>query len=327
MKNFRFGLIVFCMITFLTSHALADTKKVAFLRYKLPPMNFSDVIDGYKKVMEKNGFVEGKNIEYIDLLTSTGDKQSVPEVNSFTEKQKGNVDMFISCGWVSMYARKILKGSETPQIFIPVLKKVAFKLVPSLKKGSGSNISGIYLMYPPEKILRLLKLTLPKAKKYGVCWNSKVPADVIFKESFDDLKDNMGIQIVYFDLAEGVDKVMEQIKQSGVNAFGGCVSFRKPQYDALFHMDVPIIGAKLDHENPEAIKKTNDIVGFWNSFEAGGEQAADMTLAIWNGKTTIQDTVPQPIKKQVIYINKVGADRMGIKMPDLLKKVANVVYE
>jgi putative ABC transport system substrate-binding protein len=317
-------LLASCLISF---NALADKKKVSFLRYQLPPMNFSDVIDGYKKVMKQNGYVEGENIEYIDLLTSTGDKASVPEAEAFTQEQKNNVDMFVSCGWVSMYARKILQDTSTPQLFIPVLKKVAYKLVPTLEAGSGSNISGIYLIYPPEKILKLLKLTLPGAKKYGVCWNSKVPADVIFKESFDELKDNMGIQIVYFDLAEGVDPVIAQLKQSGVDAFGGCVGFRKPQFDALFHLDIPIVSAKLDHENAEATKKTNEIIGFWNSFGAGGEQAAEMTLAIWEGKTTIENTVPQAIKKQVIYVNKVGTDRMGIKISPVLLKVANVVYE
>ncbi len=303
-----------------------EFKKVAFLRYPLPPMDFNDVVIGFKKVMEDNGYVEGKNIEYIDRITKTDDLVSVTEVNDFTAAWKDKVDMFVSCGWVSMYSRKILKDSKTPQLFVPVLKRVAYQLIPSLEEGSGSNISGVYLSYPAEKLLKLLKLALPDAKKYGLCWHSRVPADMIFKQSFDELQSTMGVKILYFDLNDGVDAVMEQLSASKVDAFGGCVSFRKPRYSKLFHMNIPVVSAKLDHEDTVQMIGSNELVGFWNVFTSGGEQAAEMTLDIWNGRITIEKCLPRRIRTQVIYVNSAAARRLGIRIPAALMRIANVIY-
>ena len=312
---------------FLSANGSArEFKKVAFLRYPLPPMDFNDVVTGYKKVMAANGYIEGRNIEYVNRITKTDDLVSVPEVDEFTHAWKDKVDMFVTCGWVSMYSRKILKDTKTPQLFVPVLKRVAYKLLPSLEEGSGSNISGIYLSYPAEKLLKLLKLALPDAKKYGLCWNSRVPADVIFKLSFEELHTTMGVEILFFDLNDGVDVVMEQLKASNVDAFGGCVSFRKPRYSALFHMNIPVVSAKLDHEDAVQMLGSNELAGFWNVFASGGGQAAEMTLDIWNGKTTIENTMPRRIRTQVIYVNAGAARRLGIRIPAPLMRIANVIY-
>ena len=311
----------------LTAASTAENvKRVAFLRYPLPPMDFKDVVQGYKNMMRQNGYVEGKDIEYIDLVTKTDDLRSVPQVQEFAGDHKDEVDMFITCGWVSMYVRKVLMDSHTPQIFVPVIREVARKMLPSLEEGSRSNISGIYLTYPPEKILKLLKLTLPDAKKYGVCWNSQVPADVVFKQSFDQLKEHMGITLSYFDLNDGVDTVKQQLKDAGVDAFGGCVSFRKPEYLPLFHMDIPIVSAKLDHENSVQMLGSNELVGFWNVFSTGGEQAAEMTLDIWQCRTTIEKIAPRRIRTQIIYVNSGAARRLGIRIPPAVMRIANVIY-
>lgn len=323
----RWLFVLFFASTMLPAAGLAENvKKVAFLRYPLPPMDFKDVVLGYKNVMRENGYIEGKNIEYIDMETKTDDLVSVPQVQQFITAHKDRVDLFVTCGWVSMYARKILQKCHTPQLFVPVIKKVATLMVPDLEEGSGSNISGIYLTYPPEKVLKLLQLTLPAAKKYGVCWNSQVPADVIFKQSFEEVKNTMGIKLFYFDLQDGVDAVMQRLKDSGVDAFGGCVSFRNPRFSKLFHMDIPVVSAKLDHEDAVRMLGSNELVGFWNAFSSGGEQAAEMTLDIWQGRTTIEKIVPRRIRIQVIYVNSGAARRLDIRIPPAVMRIANVIY-
>ncbi|WP_321491291.1 hypothetical protein [uncultured Desulfobacter sp.] len=77
-----------------------------------------------------------------------------------------------------------------------------------------------------------------------------MPADILFKQSFDELENTMGIKIVYFDLAKGVGAIMEEIQTSGIDAFGGCVNFRKPRFAKLFTIDIPVISPKLDNGNP-----------------------------------------------------------------------------
>ncbi|WP_321491293.1 hypothetical protein [uncultured Desulfobacter sp.] len=79
MRNIKTIFFVICALCCLLSlSCAAGMKRVAIVRYQLPPKNFSDVILSFKKVMEINGYIEGKNIEYIDLLTDTMTRHPFP---------------------------------------------------------------------------------------------------------------------------------------------------------------------------------------------------------------------------------------------------------
>ena len=82
------------------------------IRYRLPPDNFDDTVKHFKKEMASQGYEEGKNIEYVDLLTSTGDQVSIPEVEKCVEQHKDSAAAFVTCGWVSMVVRSKLKETK-----------------------------------------------------------------------------------------------------------------------------------------------------------------------------------------------------------------------
>lgn len=311
--------------------ANADTKadgkkKVVIIRYKLPPDNFDSTVASFKKEMAGKGYEEGKNIEYADLLTSTGDQSSIPEVEAWVDTHKDTADAFFTCGWVGMATRNKLKGTNIPQIFSFVFQPVGVNLIGGpLDKPSGSNITGVYLMYPPEKIMRLLKMLIPSAQKYGVVFNSKVPADQFFKKWHEEAtpEQRQGVEFVYFDLAEGVDKVTADIKSSGVNAFGGGVSIRKPDFAPLFKIGIPVVGPKLDLLDPEKVKDTDELAGHYNPFDVCGSQAAKIVAEVFGGKK-IEGIVPQPVEKQIPFINLVAAKRLGINITTTMLSGGNI---
>jgi len=309
---------------------ISAPKQVVFLRYKIAPTYFQTVVDNFKNTMTLRGYIEGRDIEYVDIITSTADKKSVPDVIAAVNKYKDSADMFITSGWISMYARKILKDTGVPQLFVPVLRSVALKMVKDTDSSPETNISGIYLMYPPEKILRMAKFIIPNIQRYAYIYDSGIPADMIFKEAYETLKkkDRHEIDIHYFDLENGIDPVLSQLKEYKIEAYGGIVGSFKNRYK-LAVSNIPVITSftlDIDQNSiKDYVQDDNTVAGLFNSFGYCGAQAAEMTADIFNGKTTIQETVPRS-SKQVAFLNLKGAKKLGLDISfDVLEAVDIIV--
>jgi len=311
------GISMICGLSTVFAQSQGGMKKIVIIRYKLPPDDFQDTVKNFKIEMTNNGFIEGKNVQYVDLLTSTGDQSSTPEVEAWVDQHKDSADAFVTCGWVGMVVRNKIKGSRIPQVCTFVFQPVAVKLMGGpLDKPSGSNVTTIYLTYPPDKILQLLKAAKPSATKYGVVWHSKVPADQFFKKWYEELAPDQrqGVEFVYFDLAEGLQKVQAEIKSAGLDAFGGGLGIRRPEFAPLLKMGIPVIGPKIDYLNIDTVRATDELMGYYNPFNMCGIQAATILTDVLHGKN-IGEIAPQGVEKQVVYVNLNAAKRFGITVP------------
>ncbi len=323
--------IVSIFLLFSAPALAADMKEVVIIRYRIAPNAFSTLVRDFKEEMQKRGFTEGKNISYIDILTSTADNKSVPEVLEAVEKYRTSADIFITCGWVSMYARKELKDSGVPQLFVPVLRSVALKMLPSVNTTPETNLSGIYLMYPPEKILRLTHLILPGIRHYAYVFDSRIPADMIFKAAYEKLSggDLHGMDIHFLDLARGVDTVLQELKNNKIEAYGGIVGSFK-QRKELAASDLPVITSfTLDIERDELnsyLQESNVVAGLFNSFSYSGRQAANMTADIFTGKQTIGETIPRP-SRQTAFVNLAAARHFQLTIPFTALEAADIVVQ
>ena len=304
----------FVLILTVSSYAENFNKKlIVILRYRIEKNYFSNTVKSFIKALNDNGFNKN-NLKIIDYLTSTADLKSVPEVNKIVNQYKNKADLFVTCGWISIYARKILKETDIPQIFLPVLKSVALKLISSVKYPPHTNINGVYLQYPPEKIIRIAKLILPEIKRYAYIYDSRIPADTTFKQAYSKVKTD--IKIYFFDLKEGVDKVLQNIKIDKIEAIGGIVGMYKHLKD-FDKLNIPIITSfTLDIEEKDlkrVLENHNFIAGLFNPFSYCGYQAGLMAVKVLNGKY-IGDIKPIPAK-QIAFINLKAADKLNIKIP------------
>lgn len=296
----------------------AKPRQVVFIRYPIEPNHFSAQLRAFRATMTSLGFVEGKDVQYIDVLTRSAGQDSAPEVVAAVEKYKPTADIFITCGWVSLVARPLLKDSAIPQLFVPVLQSVALSMLPSLDAPPKTNLSGIYLMYPPEKVLRLAKLVIPGIRNYAYVYDSRIPADLSFRQAYEKLPaaSRHGITLHYLDIAGGVDKVVAQLRQHKIQAFGGIIgAFQHRQ--ALNGSGLPAITAFTMDIDPAEIarytKEDNTVAGLFNSFSGSGEQAARMTAAILGGKP-VGGMAPQPAP-QLTFIDLRNAKRLGLSVP------------
>ncbi len=310
---------------------LAGPRKVVFIRYKIPVSHFSTVIEGFKATMARHGYREGEQVEYIDILTRSADKSSIPDVLQAITDWKDKADMIVTSGWISMPARTLLKDTDTPQLFVPVLESVARTLLSSTSEQPGTNISGVYLMYPPEKILRLARLLIPEIKNYAYVYNSNIPADMIFKSAYEQLSaaEQHDINIHFLDLSRGVQEVLRELKEKKVQAFGGIVgSFQKRRELAASNLPV-ITSFTLDIEKEELekyVQEGNMVGGLFNPFRYCGEQAGEMTAEIFNGTLSIEETVPRPAR-QTAFINVKTANRLKMQIPFAALESVDIVIK
>ncbi|MBU0682436.1 MAG: hypothetical protein KKD73_13545 [Proteobacteria bacterium] len=309
----------------------AAMKRIVFIRYPIPTSHFNTVVDGFKKTMSHRGFQENIDVEYIDILTHSADQSSVPEVVKAVEEWQHKADLFVTSGWVSMSARSKLKESTTPQLFVPVLESVALKMLHSVTEPPNTNLSGLYLMYPPEKILRLARLLIPDLNRYAYVFDSRIPADMVFKSAYEHLPFGMrhGITIHFLDLAGGVDLVLSDLKALHIEAFGGVVgSFQNRQ--ALAASNLPVITAlTLDIEKEDMasnIREGNILAGLYNPFRYCGEQAAEMAADIFSGTKTIGQSIPRPAM-QLAFINMQAAKLLNIQIPFIALESVDLVIK
>lgn len=299
-------------------------RQVVFIRYNLksttePQAVQSTIVTEFKKTMARRGYVEGNNVEYIDIVTSSSDRTAVEEVLNATERYMHSADMFVTSSWTSLYVRSKLSQVNVPQLFAPALEATALNMLPSVTRESGTNLSGVYLTYPPEKILRLVRLILPGIKNYAYVFDSRIPADLIFKAAYGKLKDEErhGITIHFLDLTAGADRVLTQMNENGVEAYGGIVG-AFVNSEKLSRSNLPVITSlMIDRDQAsiaEYIQKSNIVAGLFNPFSYCGEQAADMAADIFDGINTIEHTVPRPAR-QVSFINMQSAARFKVQIP------------
>lgn len=304
-------------------------KQVVFVRYNLKDEPNSAIVHEFKKVMADRGYNEGKNIEYIDFVTSSPEQKGANEVLNFVDRQEHNADIFITTSWTSLYVRSKLAKTNIPQLFAPALESTARNMLTSLDAEPGTNLSGVYLSYPPEKILNLAKQLLPGIRKYAFVYDSGIPADIVFKAAYGRLNDNdrHGITIYYLDLASGTDTVIQTMNKIGVDAFGGAVGVMHNLAE-LSTSRVPIVTALLIDRARKSminlVKKSNIIGGLYNSFDFCGRQVAEMTADIFDGKITVDRIIPRPVP-QLSVINLTAAARLNLSVPAFAQEAAGLV--
>ncbi|MFH7319081.1 ABC transporter substrate-binding protein [Desulfurivibrio sp. D14AmB] len=297
----------------------AHPLRVVFIRYPIEPGHFASVVNRFKAGMTARGYREGYEIEYLDILTRSSDLSAVPDVVAAVNRYLDSADLFVTCGWVSLHAREILRDTGVPQLFVPVLHSVALEMLPSVTAPPETNLSGLYLMYHPEKILRLTRLLLPASRNYAYIYDSRIPADLVYKKAYQQISpaEHHGLNLVYLDLAAGVEPVIAALREQEIDAFGGIVGVFQHRLE-LAVSGIPVITSytlDIDRETlGRYMAEDNIVAGLFNPFEYGGAQAAEMAADIFDGITSIGEIQPRR-SMQLAFINLKNAERLQLAIP------------
>ncbi len=154
--------------------AFAQQKRVAIANFgELPQL--SELIAGFKKGMQKNGFAEGTDVVYSTSHTNF-DASLVPQMLTKLQSEKPNLMLSLTTP-VSQIAKKSLAGSGIPVIFSAVTDPVAAKLVPSVTEGDA-GMTGASDRLDVVATLSFIRKLLPNAKTIGFPYNPGEANDV-----------------------------------------------------------------------------------------------------------------------------------------------------
>jgi len=276
------------------------------------------VQENLKKELERQGFVEGKNVRYI-IRNANGQVQLA--ANIATELVSQNPDVIVAV--TTPMAQAVVKTARCPVVFAAVTDPVGAGLVKSLEKGEDT-ITGTSDAWPYEDQLKLIRQISPNAKRLGVLYNPGEAASQYGIKEIRRFAPGLG-----FELVEGSVSSTGEVYPVAQNLAG--------RVDALFlSSDNTVIGGVAAAVKVAVEHKIPLYVGDSGTVEKGGLAAVSVgyaELGTETGKLVIRSlngerNIPTVVARgSEVYINKKAAGMMGVTVPEEVLRNATKVYE
>lgn len=292
-----------------TTTDAAIARRVGIFYYGPDPM-IDRGIEGYKQGLADEGFVEGKNIEFL-IRHAQGDASQIPQIaRQFDEADLDVITpMTTPCLMAALGAVR-----KTPVVFTLVYDPVG--------AGAGADftnhlpgVTGIGSFPPLADTVAIMTNLLPAAKKIGTIYNpSEANSSKAVKRVAAMLKE-CGMDLEMVTVASSaelhtaalalVQRGCEAIWITGDNtAVAGFAAIHAVARDAR----IPLISNDLDMINEGATVA----VGFnpWHS----GEAAARLTARVLRGESP--DFIPfQQVSVKKVAVNEADLQRLRLTMP------------
>lgn len=276
------------------------------------------VQDNLKKELEKQGYVEGKNIRYM-VRNASGQVQLAANIANDLTSQNPDVIVAIT----TPMAQAIAKLARGPVVFAAVTDPVGAGLVASLEKGEGL-ITGTSDAWPYEDQLKLIRAISPNAKRLGVLYNPGEAASQYGIKRIRSRAPGLG-----FELVEGSVGSTNEVYPVAESLAG--------RTDALFlSSDNTVIGGVAAAVRVAVEHKLPLYVGDSGTVEKGGLAAVSVgygELGRETGKLVAralkgERNIPTVVAKgSDVYINKKSAVLMGVSLPESVLRNATKVYQ
>ncbi|AGB19781.1 ABC transporter substrate-binding protein [Thermoanaerobacterium thermosaccharolyticum] len=277
--------------------------------------------EGFIKALKDNGYVEGKNVTFIQE-NAQGDMSTAQTIaKKFVDK---NVDLIFSIATPTTQAVK--KATSTiPIVFTAVTDPVAAGLVNSLDKPGG-NVTGTSDMEPINDQLKLIKDLVPGAKRIGIIYNAgEVNSTVQVKIAKDDAA-SLGYSIV-----EATVSNSSEVNQAAQSLVGKVDAIWLPTDNTVASSVAAIIKVANSAKIPVVAAEKGMVEGgslatLGISYSDLGYQAGSMAIKILKGEKPANIKV-ETAKNLQLIINQKEADAIGLKIPDSIMKKAQEVIK
>ncbi|MCP2239143.1 ABC transporter substrate-binding protein [Thermoanaerobacterium thermosaccharolyticum] len=277
--------------------------------------------EGFIKALKDNGYVEGKNVTFIQE-NAQGDMSTAQTIaKKFVDK---NVDLIFSIATPTTQAVK--KATSTiPIVFTAVTDPVAAGLVNSLDKPGG-NVTGTSDMEPINDQLKLIKDLVPGAKRIGIIYNAgEANSTVQVKIAKDDAA-SLGYSIV-----EATVSNSSEVNQAAQSLVGKVDAIWLPTDNTVASSVAAIIKVANSAKIPVVAAEKGMVEGgslatLGISYSDLGYQAGSMAIKILKGEKPANIKV-ETAKNLQLIINQKEADAIGLKIPDSIMKKAQEVIK
>lgn len=282
---------------------------------------YPNSVRGFKKSMEAGGFIENKNVIYLDKKSELNPVKQREIAQSFKE---AGVDLVFSLTTPGTLIMKQIMPATTPIVFSIVTYPGDSGLIESFDY-SGNNLVGTSNYVELTKYIRLLEIVLPQTRSIAIFRKNKEPNSKIQAANMIRLAKRQSIYVIDVPL-ESVDEVRDTALK-----LADQVDVFMTTTDTLMQSggEQALIGVSLDKKIPILSSNKTGIeqgstFGVVADFYVLGEMSGEMAVRILK-----ENILPERLQSKIqepplTLINRKSAELLGITIPT--DKLQNVKY-
>ncbi|MBW1659371.1 MAG: ABC transporter substrate-binding protein [Deltaproteobacteria bacterium] len=275
---------------------------------------------GFKKALEEEGFIEGKNVVF-DRKNAQGEMSNCyPIAQKFADDK---VDLIHAISTPSAQACvKVCKG--IPIVFSSVTDPVKTGIVPKLGK-TGTRVTGVSDRWPIALQCKMYQKFLPKAKRWGTIYN---PGDINVTFHIKEMKktvEGMGGKLIEAhvsssaEVMQAAQSLVGRVDAIHITSDNACVSALEAIVKVCNQNKIPLFVGDRDSV-PRGAIAAYGLDYFLVGYEAGKKAAQ-----ILKGKNPGEIPAGQATKF-TLWINLKAAKIQGVKVPKELLDKADKVW-
>lgn len=328
MKDLKFNLFSFLLACFLVFSFFVikdeknDQEKKIYNIGVLEPMNHKAldlIFKGMKDELEKNGYVDGKNIK-INLRNANGDQSNLSLMAEKLIDEKNDVLV----GITTLSSVTFLNATKDIPI---VISGVTFPKESGLvkdEKKSNTNVTGVSDRTDLKKEFQLIKKVMPNIKKIGILFTASEDNAKRQASEMENILKNEKIEVVVNSIMNSND--INQVAQS-----------LSKDVDAIF---VPIdntIASSMTtltkitdkykipvFPSADSMVKDGGLLALGVDQYKIGENTAKIIIKILSGENP--GDIPISFEKDCdIFLNEKKAKSLNIKIPQEILKKCKIV--
>jgi len=268
---------------------------------------------GFKEAMETYGFVENRNIAYLN----EGPAESIAKLDTIVQRQlTSDVDLFfVSSTPGTQAVKKATEGSDIPILFCPVNDPVASGIVKSLKYPGG-HITGIKLPSGDRQRLQWLRKIVPGVKTILVPYTPGDKSSEFSRFQAAEAAKAFDIRLIE-EPVKSETALHEVLERNGASID----AIFLPRDSSIESFIGEFVAYSDRHKLPLSAPSLQQVeqgalftYGFIH-YEMG-RQAARLAQRILNGESPA--ALPVQTAKSYLVINIKTAKKIGLKIPDAI---------
>jgi putative ABC transport system substrate-binding protein len=307
-------LILLSPLSLYSNHTEGKTFLAGIIR---PNAKMQNIVDGFKSGMESYGFIEGKNINYIQ-------PENITDIDAVIQDMIAKkVDLvFTITAPVTKKIKPLLEKTGIPLIFGAVFDPVMSGIVKSLPEP-GSNITGIKIGGSTEKAFDWLLRAVPKTKRIFIPYSSESDTVVMCTE-------------VLKKSAEKSNVVLVKAQTDTPDVLTKALAAMPKNVDAIFIPNSPFLISNLDTIIKFAIErklptgsgtgqyKNGIMITFGQDHFYSGQMASRLAKSVLHDKIPAA-SLPVETTEFFLGINLQTAKAIGITIPDSILQQADFI--
>ncbi len=270
--------------------------------------------EGFLQGLAEEGIVEGQNLTVI-VNNADADMGTVQQISSgFAD---GKVDMICAIATPSAQASyNAAMDKKIPVVFTAVTDPVAAQLASEDGTPVG-EVTGTSDVLPVESQLKMIRETLPEAKKIGILYTLSEANSVSSIKVYQSLAEQYGFEIVTAGISNtsevqsGVSTLLSQNVDCFTNLTDNTVVSALPTVlDMTNQAGIPVFGSEIEQV------KIGCLAAEGLDYVQLGVTTGKMAAKILKGEASASEMNFETIEESELYLNQAVADKLGITVPE-----------